>query len=209
MGRPRNDGVREPNGRARRMARRAGFQRDYGTDESLARRAALVGGFPDPDEPKRNCDPADKRAGYPLGILYLRGDISEPEYDEGLRYTRLHLALFGAGSTSSCLAALQIGHPDDIPLDREPLSDKKREKLMHQFETELDEASAALHTLPTRRPYSVLCNLALYDRPMRFMDTSRRRTPEATQADQRDLEALKLALDTLVALGHRRHPARG
>jgi hypothetical protein len=32
------------------------------------------------------------------------------------------------------------------------------------------------------------------------MDTSRRRTPEASQADARDLAALKLALDTLVLL---------
>jgi hypothetical protein len=200
MGRPRHNSVREPNGRARRQARKSGFQRDYGTDESLARRAMMVGGFPDPAEPKRNCDPADKRAGYPLGILYLRGDITEPEYDEGLRYTRLHVALFGSGSTNSCLGTLQVDNPDDIPSPSDWLDDAKREKLIHRLEIELDEASSALHALPTRRPYSILCNLALYDHPMRFMDTSRRRTPEASQADARDLAALKLALDTLVLL---------
>jgi hypothetical protein len=205
MGRPRHDSVREPNGRARRAGRRARFYRDFGTAEALARRTQLVGGFPDPSDPRRECDPADKRAGYPLGILYLRGDISDAQYEEGVRYARLHLVLFGAGSTKSCLAALQVDQLGDAASeDNRPLDDATRDELMAELETELGEATAALHALPTRRPYSVLCNIVLYDRKLRFMETSRRRTPEASDADRRDLDALKLALDTLVALGQRR-----
>lgn len=201
MGRPRKDSVREPNGRARRASRHAAFRRDYGTPEALARRTALVGGFPDPSEPKRYCDPSDKRAGYPLGILFLRGEVTGAEYDAGLRYMRLHYLLFGSGSTHSGLANIQVGNLDaEMPNPGEPLSEAKREEITHAAEIELDHATAALRALPTRRPYSVLANLVLYDRPMRFMDTAQRRTPAASDADRRDLEALRLGLDTLVAL---------
>jgi hypothetical protein len=207
MGRPRHFKVREPNGRARRLARGARIYQDYGTDEALARRATMVGGFPDPSEPKRNCSPADKRAGYPMGILFLRGDITEAEYEAGLRYVRLHFKLFGSGSTHSHLANIQVGNLDiEAPGEELQLTDAEKDELVARAETELTDSTAALQALPTRRPYSILCNLALYDRPMRFMDTSQRRTPGASLADDRDLEALKLALDTLAAMPHRRRP---
>ncbi len=198
MGRPRNAGAREPNGRKQRGPRHA-FERDLGTAEALGRRIALVGGFPDPSEPRRPCDPADKRAGYPLGILFMRGDITEAEYEAGRDYLRLHYLLFGAGSTRSHLASIQVGSLDGEP-PPEPISEEKRDKLVHALELTLQHSTDALHALPTRRPYSVLCNLVLYDKPLRFMDSARRRTDVASLADARDLEALKLGLDTLAAL---------
>ena len=60
-------------------------------------------------------------------------------------------------------------------------------KRLRWAEEELRRADAVLRRLDTRRPYYVLQNLAVYEREMRFMDTSRPRSLAAWTADQRDL----------------------
>jgi hypothetical protein len=78
---------------------------------------------------------------------------------------------------------------------------------MERAADQLGQANAAVMALGTRRPYQVLQNIAVYEREMRFMDTSRARTPGAWAADQRDLDALQEATDALAKLWRLGHYA--
>lgn len=128
----------------------------------------------------------DPRAGYPLGILYLRGAIMHGDYAAGMRYAGLYSAVWGKGQIKSHLESVIYGLRRGAARD----DDADREGRQIELAGELGEATAALLALPTRRPLHVLNNLAVYEHPMRFMDTARARTPEAWRADQRDLDAL-------------------
>lgn len=176
-GRPKADGPRHPCGKL--------VQATPATTELLDKRRILVGDKAD-----------DPRAGYPLGILYLRGAIMHGDYAAGMRFGALYASIWGRGSIKSHLENVLYGLSRGIDLD----DDAEREKLRIKHADELGEATAALLALPTRRPYHVLTNLAVYERPMRFMDSARSRTPEAWRADQRDLEALTDATGALATL---------
>lgn len=173
----RRDGKRHPGGKL--------VQEVDPTPEVLRNRALHVG-----DDKAR-----DPRAGYPIGILALRGAINHGDYVAAMRYGALYASVWGRGSIRSHLAEVVSG------LRGSRWSDAgEREAIQIRLAGQLGEATAALHALPTRRPYSVLVNLAVYEHPMRFMDTARARTAEAWAADQRDLEALTEATGTLAKL---------
>lgn len=182
-GRPRKDGPRHPSGQL--------VQRVEPTEQLLEKRRILVG----------EDHASSKRAGYPLGILRLRGVITETDHAAGIRYAALHHVVWGTGTPKSHLAQLISG----LVGAASSVDDPAREKRLIEAADQLGQANAALMALPTRRPYHVLQNIAAYERPMRFMDTSRARTPAAWAADQRDIDALQEATDALARhwkLGH-------
>ena len=152
----------------------------------------------------------DPRAGYPLGILKLRGLISDAEHDAGLRYAKLHRLVFGSSSPRSPLAKVAAGGTTRTGVSNEPTQVQRlivaaEDPNLRRMKEELDRATAVLRGLDTRRPHDVLQNIAVYQQPMRFMDTSRARTPAAWRADQRDLDALRQATRALARhwrLGH-------
>lgn len=184
-GRPRQDvAQREPNGRAQRDA-------DRGTTELRDRREALVGAD----------NTGDKRAGYPLGILFLRGAVKAADHQAGLLYAALHAVVWGNSTPKSHLANLVAGLTGTPSL----IDDADREKRLISAADRLGKANAAVLALGTRRPYDILQNIVVYERELRFMDSARARTPAAWQADQRDLDALQEATDALAkewGLGH-------
>ena len=178
-GRPRKDGPRHPCGK---LVRTSPIP-----PEVLEKRRLLVG--------DRLRD--DPRAGYPLGILFLRNAILAADHQAGLRYAGLHAAVWGNGAVKSHLETVIYGLRGRA---FEAVDGTERERRMIKLAGELGEATAALHRLPTRRPYDVLSNIAIYERPMRFMDTSRNRSAAAWAADRRDLDALLEATSALAAL---------
>jgi hypothetical protein len=189
LGRPAKPGPRYPSGDLKPVYHQ-------GTTRLLAHRAALVG-----------CNKADDpRAGYPLGILHLCGLISGAEHGAGLRYARLHDLVFGRGLPSSPLAKVMAGIARGVAAANEPHRVKRliaaadhpeRLQRLREAGEELDRANAVLLGLSSRRPYHVLQNIAVYEREMRFMDTSRSRSRAAWAADQRDLDALREATGAL------------
>jgi len=167
MGRPRKDGERYPNGRIKRAK---------SPPTSLGHRSILAEGLEDPDHPGMPVDPKDQRLGYPLGVLYLQRKLTKAQHDIAVEFGNLHAAYYGRGSVRSHLqsfaGATTRGQMDEDERER------KRAKL-----------SDTLDHLP-RRPRDVLLNLAVYERPLRFMDTTRARSEAARKADERDCEAL-------------------
>jgi hypothetical protein len=140
----------------------------------------------------------DPRASYPLGILNLRGLIGGANHAAGLRYAAEHHLVFGRGAPRSYLARLIGGRGVAPPQQR-----------IDQAKAALEAANAILLAMPTRRPYHVLQNIVVYERPMRFMDLTRPRTPAAWVADQRDLGALREATEVLAQLwGLMQRPVR-
>lgn len=179
-GRSRKSALRQPNGRIRHPSI------DRGHEVVLDRRASLIAG----------ADPRDARAGYPLGILALRQQLgATPEENDGrhragLIYAALHAIACGRGNaTRSHLANIVVGELS-VP------SQGKTEEWQSSCRSQFERAVAAVREV-SRRAFSVLENIVIYEHPMRFMDTARRRTPAAWQADARDLAALRAALETL------------
>lgn len=138
----------------------------------------------------------DPRAGYPIGILYLRGAIMHGDYKAAMRFAGLYAAVWGKGQVRSHLEAVIYGLRGGMIAADEA----KRERKQLELAEELGTATAKLLSLPSRRPYHVLTNLAVYERPLRFMDTARARTPAAWAADERDREALLEATNALAEL---------
>lgn len=167
-------------------------------DATVEKRKLLVG-----DRAFTKKGALDPRAAFPLGILYLRRAILHGDYRAGMRFAGLYAAVWGKGQIRSHLEAVIYGLRG-VGWDDEA----KREKRQLELAEDLGQATAALHALPTRRPYHVLVNLAVYERPLRFMDTERARSPAAWAADERDREALTEATARLAELwGIERRPA--
>lgn len=183
-GRPRKDGPRYPAGQLKPEV--------PPTPETIEHRRIVAGD-----------KAADPRASYPLGILAIRGAITGTDHAAGLRFAALHQVVWGRRQPRSHLAQLVAG----ITGAAAAIDDPVREKRIREAAEQLGEAIAALKALPTSRPSHVLENIAVYDRPMRFMDTARARTPAAWAADQRDLEALQEATDALAKLWRMGHYA--
>lgn len=177
VGRARKPGDRHPSGKL--------VQHSDLPPAALERRRLLVGDRAD-----------DPRAGYPLGILYLRGTILHGDYRAGMHYAALHHLVWGSRQPKSHLAEFITG----IVGAPAAGDDSKREARLLEGASQLGEANVVLFGLPTRRPFSVLENIAVYERPLRFMDISRSRSAAAWEADRRDLEALLAATDALARL---------
>lgn len=174
MGRRRKSGPRHPNGELVHGP-------DRGTPELQVYRAMLVG------------DPRDPRASYPLGILWARGKILEADHRAGLTYAALRVLAIGMARDRipSHLAIIVTGLGSrSSPAPDDPKT--WRIKYERQF-------GAVRQVLRQRgsRVLHVTDNIALYERPLRFMDSARSRSPSAWLADERDVEALE---DGLAAL---------
>jgi len=178
-GRPKKAGPRHPGGRL--------CQNIAPPAEVLEQRARMVG----------EANERDQRAGYPLGILALKGLLQRADHSAGMRYGGLYIAIWGRGPMPSHFAAMM---PELRGAEWELLDDKKREEILFGLAGDLGEATAVLLALSTRRPFEILVNLAVYERPMRFMDCARARSASAWAADQRDLDALKEATGRLATL---------
>lgn len=180
-GRPRKDGQRKPGGQLRYAN-----SIDRGHDLTLAHRAAIIAG----------ANPKDQRAGYPLGVLRLRGEIDDAEHQAGLIYAGLHAVVYGGSKTPrSHLASIVAS----ICAPLSDVGDDDRDTIHRRCAKQLREAVARL-CIEGRRPMQVLENTVIYEHRMRFMETASRRPAEAWVADMRDLDALKRALGALVSL---------
>jgi len=188
MARPRGKRERTKCGKQKRQAKTVALI-DRGHDYVIEKRAALIDG-----------DGRDELAGYPLGILFARRLILRGDHKAGKRYAALSAAVWGSGRNSpSYLGKIvaSVRNVDDPIPETDPL---KIEASMHRARHQLDEAVAAVRALPSSRPFHVLENIVVYERPMRFMDSERRRSAEGWRADQADIDALQLALGTLAEL---------
>lgn len=179
-GRSRNDGERHSCGKLVQRPSAPGIH------PLIEQRRVLVGD-----------QATDPRSSYPLGILYLRGAIMHGDYAAGMRFAGLYGAVWGKGQIRSHLEAVIYGLRGR---DFDAADEARREKRLMELADELGQATAALLALGTRRPYDILTNIAVYERPLRFMDTARTRTPGAWAADERDREALIEATGTLAEL---------
>lgn len=103
-GRQRKTGDRHRNGRLRYHP-----STDVGHEMTLARRMELAG-----------ADARDHRAGYPLGVLFLRRQLADPSsgdydgenaarHDAGLRFAADHAVVFGVTTPKSHLASIVKG----------------------------------------------------------------------------------------------------
>lgn len=153
---------------------------------ALAQRAAVIAG----------ASPKDQRAGYPLGILALRGQIDHAEHQAGLIYGGLHAIVWGGSKTPRSHLASVVAdmHPSFSDLD-----DDDRDTIHRRCARQLREAVARL-CLEGRRPMQILDNIVVYEHRLRFMDTVSRRSEAAWAADRRDIAALKRALGALAIL---------
>jgi hypothetical protein len=152
---------------------------------TLAHRAEIIAGG----------DPRDPRAGYPLGILALRGQICDCEHRAGLIYAGLHAITYGNGNTPRSHLASAIGGLCEPASD---LADSDRETIHRRCARQL-RAAVARVLIHGGRALHVLENIAVFEHGLRFMDTANRRPPAAWAADRRDLDCLNLALKALVA----------
>jgi hypothetical protein len=182
-GRNRKAGDRYPSGK---LVHHAAPPRQSATFE---KRRGLVGG-----------DALDQRAGYPLGILYLRGAIKPVDHAGGMRFAGLYAAVWGNGAIRSHLEAVIHGLRRGVDRDDDP----ERERRQRRLAGELGEATAVLLALPSRRPYEVLLSMGVFENPLRFMDVTRASSPGARRADQRadqaDIDALIVATGALAVL---------
>lgn len=170
-GRPRKDGARKPCGRLREV-------KDRGSELALAHRVAMVG--------TRNA--VDLRAGYPLGILYLRGELDRAEHDAGLMFAGTRAIVYGSPTPRSHLAEFveSICGPGSLfGADRREEQDAKASR-------RLREATGYI-LIDGRRPLDVLQNVAVLDADGSTYG------PECCLG-RGDYEALKAALDRLVRL---------
>lgn len=173
-GRPRKDGPRLPGGRLKRST----SPDDPGSDMALAHRAAAVGAD----------NARDPRAGYPLGILLLRGEIDRAEHDAGLAYAGLRGIVYGSATPRSHLAQLveSLCHSGDM----HGLSDDARENQEARCSNRLRDAVAYM-LLDGRRGFDMIENLAVFehlpDNPNAYMRRA-------------DHSALQAALGRLVSL---------
>lgn len=103
-GRPRKQGDRKPSGDLRRR-----FEVDHGSPGLLMHRTLAISphlaGL-DPDELARNGAARDRRAAYPLGILYARRVITGPMHYAGGRYAGLFCRTVRGISLPSIMADL-------------------------------------------------------------------------------------------------------
>lgn len=190
-GPPRKDAPRKRNGRLRHVT-----PLDRGHEITLQRRAALTS----------EAGEHDQRAGYPLGILAMRGELADPganspddaaeenrrRHQAGLMYAGLHAVVYGVKSPRSHMAALLTGLGGGD--GRGPDNDRAGSAARLRETVEVVVSNAG------RRGFDVLENIVVYERPMRFMDTAHRRTEAAWEADRRDKAALRGALAALVRL---------
>jgi hypothetical protein len=153
---------------------------------TLAHRAEIIAG----------ADPKDSRAGYPLGILALRGDINEQEHEAGILYAGLHAIVYGGGLTPRSHLASAIAGLCDVLSD---LSTADLETMHRRCEKQLRGAVAHILVYCDRHGLSVLENVVVFEQGLRFMDTSNRRPPSAWAADRRDIASLHLALGAIIA----------
>jgi hypothetical protein len=185
----RKDGPRKPSGRLRHVP-----SVDPGHDETLAKRADLVG--------DARC--RDPRAGYPLGVLLLRGLLSDPaldgeaaadqarqRHDAGLRYAADHELTYGSGGRAKSHLA---GIIDGIRRQA-AAADQPESKAIRDAHTRLGRKIALVRLLPpphTPYPHHILDRIAV---------------DEAFDLSPAELDALRRALHALV--GYRppeRHP---
>jgi hypothetical protein len=116
-GRKRKQGVeREPNGRASRS------QPD--TSPALIRRAALVG----------EAEAKNQKAGEALGILQLRGVITDRQYEAGDNFRALWRQWARLLGSPPRYQPIGNGAPPAPPLDDELLSDDEKKAMRAQFE---------------------------------------------------------------------------
>jgi len=178
-GPPRKDGPRKADGR---LKYEPGI--DQGHDATLERRACLVG----------SADARDPRAGYPLGVLLLRGLLADPDmagdaakdqarerHDAGLRYAADHAIVFGPRTPKSHLAAIIDGIRHRAASDGRPES-----KIALDAGERYGRKVAAVRLLPPPSnpfPHHVLDRIAI---------------EEKFSLTQPDLEALRRALDALI-----------
>ena len=172
-GRGRKDGARHPCGKL--------VQAPLSPPDLIEKRRILVGD-----------DVTNELASYPLGILRMRGLLTPIDHAAGLRYAGLYASIFGRGAIKSHLESVIYGLRGGLKVVDEAFEARQR-----QLADDLGRATAVLTGLQTQRPYRILCNIAIYEHPLRFMDLTRARTPAAWQADQRDVEALQEATDAL------------
>lgn len=174
-GRKRKDGERQANGRL--VAR----ERQAYTAETIAKRKLRL---------VADADPLDKAAGYPLGILWLRGQITAAEHNIGLHYAALHAKVWGLCSPPSHNGRMVASGNGTLATAR---SDEH-----------IASDAAALNAMSRRvraagsRAFHVLQNVAIYERGMRFMDGSHHVTEATARADALDLQALRLGLAALI-----------
>ena len=170
-GRPRKDGARKPCGRLREP-------KDIGSDMALAHRAAIVGA--------KNA--TDFRAGYPLGILYLRGEIDQAEHDAGLIYAGTRAIVYGSPMPRSHLAEFveTVCGPGTL------FGEDRHEEQDARASRRLREATAYV-LIDGRRPLDVLQNVAV-------LETAGGAYGPECYLNRREHEALKAALDRLVRL---------
>ncbi len=122
-GRPKKSGDRKPCGRLRAANDNAA------AELVMLRRAELVGA--------ENAKSAD--AGHPLGILKLRGRITEAECDAGLVFAKLHAIVFGSGQNPRSNLAAAVAQTSDALSD---LADDDRATMIRRAERMLRESYA-------------------------------------------------------------------
>lgn len=180
-GRPRKAGARQPDG-----SLRSNPSTDKGHILILAHRAAVIAG----------ADPHDSFAGYPLGILALRGEIDSADHEAGLKYAGLHAVVFGGSNTPRSHLASAIGSLGGVGEVRSELSDDDRRTILRRCEKALREAVAHI-LLDGKRPLSVLENVVIYETAVYGQDAF---------LGRRDHKALTGALDRLCRLWNIERP---
>lgn len=191
-GRQRKSGAREPNGRLCRS--RPAW--DRGHELTLAHRAAVLAG----------ADPRDPRASEPLGILYLRGELADPDldadqaaeqglarYTAGIKFARDHALVWNRHPDRPGRPRSQLG--SFLP-DRRGPGDYGTEDVDDQRRRErrLRSATARVYELGPY-PLFVLEDVVVFQTRMAFMDQPRR---PLFDTERSTIAALRSALATLV-----------
>src|SRR4051812_15094197 len=125
VGRNRKDAPRKPCGRL--------VEADLGEPSTLEQRRVLVG------------DAAtNPKAGYPLGILCLRGALTPVDYRAGMKFSGLYAAVWGKGAIRSHLETVVYGLKGKNFSELEEID---REKRMIDLADQLGQATAVLLAL--------------------------------------------------------------
>jgi hypothetical protein len=177
-GRPRKLGERKLNGRLRWQP-----EMDRGHEQMLAQRARLVG----------SADSREARAGYPLGVLALRGLLADPgcgrdrakdqteaRLAAGVWFAADHAMSWGSTQPRSHLADLVIGEARGA----------------------LDERATAAAELRYSRKIAALLGLP-YRMPTALTVLSRIVIAEEYAISVGELDTLRGALDALAEIGAR------
>lgn len=191
--RPRKSGPRHRNGRLRHVA-----IDDPGHPMMLGHRAAV------------GVDPLAQCAGYPLGILFLRGELADvgiggqaaddqnaARHVAGLEFASLHASAHGMATTRSCLASMVAGN--GLGNGRPSGADAtERERRTHM---RLNSAIGAVLDRAGAFALDVLQNVVIYQEPMRFMDPARNPLSDHGAAigvaDKIEIAFLRRALEAL------------